>query len=121
MHHDYRTTQQLTRLRELEALRPGTVVMATSSPRPRYFRRVLGGWAACDPYGRTGLQRLLSRELEGWPPVLPSKDLRRPVAVVALPEDLPLEVRAHELADELEDEFDLDGIFRMPSLAWWAA
>lgn len=102
MHNECRTTQQLTRLRELDALRPGTVVMATSSPHPRYFRRVPGGWAASDSFGRTALQTILARELDGWPPVLPSSDLRRPVAVVALPEDLPLEVRRHELAETLE-------------------
>lgn len=120
MHNECRTTQRLTRLRELEALRPGTVVMATSSPHPRYFRRVLGGWAASDAYGRTGLQRLLSAELDGWPPVLPSRDLRRPVAVVALPEDLPLEVRVHELSDELAEDRDLEDVLRLPAMGWAA-
>lgn len=101
MTDERRTAQKLVRLRELEALRPGTVIMANSAPDPRYFRRVPGGWAASDPFGRTALQRILAQELEGWPDVLPTADIRRPVVVVALPDELPPEVRAHELADEL--------------------
>lgn len=99
--HERRTAQKLIRLRELEALRVGTVIMANSAPDPRYFRRVPGGWAASDAFGRTALQRILARELEGWPDVLTTDDIRRPAVVVALPDELPLEVRQHELADEL--------------------
>lgn len=80
--------QILTRLRELDALPFGAVVMATSSPAPRYFRRVAGGWHACGPYGDTALHEQLVRELDGWPVVLPHRDLRRPVAVVARPDEL---------------------------------
>ena len=72
----------LTRLRELDALPLGAVVMATSSPAPRYFRRVAGGWHACGPYGDTALHEQLVRELDGWPVTLAHRDLRRPVAVV---------------------------------------
>lgn len=91
---------RLTRLRELDSLASGTVVMATSNPSPRYFRRVPGGWAACDHAGHTALQRVLAAELEGWPDVLASRDLRRPVSVVALPHELPDDVRRHELRHE---------------------
>lgn len=80
--------QVLTRLRELDALPLGAVVMASSSPAPCYFRRVFGGWHACGPYGDTALHEQLVRELDGWPVVLPHRDLRRPVAVVARPDEL---------------------------------
>lgn len=101
-HTDQQAPTKLTRIRELDGLPHGSVVMATSAPHPRYFRRVPGGWAACDAFGRTALQDVLARELPGWPPVLPSRDLRRPVALVALPDELPLEVRKHELEETLE-------------------
>lgn len=81
--------QILTRLRELDALPHGSVVMATSSPAPCYFRRVPGGWHACTPYGDTSLHEQLVRELDGWPVTLAHRDLRRPVALVARPDDLP--------------------------------
>ena len=84
--------RELRRLRELDALPLGTLVLATSSPAPRYFLRVAGGWHAADARGRTELQAILHRELTGWPPVLQHKDLRRPVYVVAKPDEL------HELA-----------------------
>ena len=81
-------TRQLTRLRELDALPLGTLVLATSSPAPRYFLRVAGGWHAADARGRTELQAILHSELAGWPPVLQHKDIRRPAYVVAHPDEL---------------------------------
>lgn len=89
-----RTThdRELRRLRELDALPLGTLVLATSSPAPRYFLRVAGGWHAADARGRTELQAILYRELDGWPPVLRHEDIRRPAYVVASPDEL------HELA-----------------------
>lgn len=92
-------TTPLVRLRELDALAMGTVIMASSSPVPRYFRRVAGGWAACDAYGCTALQAILHAELDGWPEVLPSHDIRRPAMIVA---------RAGELPDVLP--FRLEGV-----------
>lgn len=85
-----RTThdRKLSRLRELDALPPGTLVLATSSPAPRYFLRVAGGWHAADAHGRTELQTILHDELAGWPPVLRHDDIRRPVYVVANPDEL---------------------------------
>lgn len=80
--------RELRRLRELDALPLGTLVLATSSPAPRYFLRVAGGWHAADARGRTELQAILYRELEGWPPVLRHDDIRRPAFVVAKPDEL---------------------------------
>lgn len=80
--------QVLTRLRELDALPFGSVIMATSSPAPCYFRRVPGGWHACSAYGDTALHEQLVRELDGWPVTLAHRDLRRPVALVARPDEL---------------------------------
>lgn len=97
MTHERRTAQKLVRLRELDALRPGSLIMATSSPAPRYFLRVPGGWHAADAHGCTALQRILAAELEGWPDTLPTSDIRRPVVVVALPEEL--DPALPELAD----------------------
>lgn len=80
--------RELRRLRELDALPLGTLVLATSSPAPRYFLRVAGGWHAADYRGRTELQTILHRELTGWPPVLRHEDIRRPAYVVAKPDEL---------------------------------
>lgn len=80
--------RQLRRLRELDALPLGTLVLATSSPAPRYFLRVAGGWHAADARGRTDLQAILHAELAGWPPVLRHEDIRRPAYVVAKPDEL---------------------------------
>lgn len=91
--------QKLTRLRELHALPVGSVILASSAPDPRYFRRVVGGWHACDAYGDTALHELLVRELDGWPIVLPNCEIRRPVALVARPDDLPRPVLVPELAE----------------------
>lgn len=79
----------LRRLRELEPLPLGTLVLASSNPDPRYFRRVAGGWHACDAHGDTALQAILAADLAGWPDTLEHSDLRRPVAVVATPDELP--------------------------------
>lgn len=87
-------TRELRRIRELSALPTGTLVLATSSPAPRYFLRVPGGWHAADAHGRTDLQRTLASELAGWPDVLSHKDIRRPAYVVARPDELELEVLA---------------------------
>lgn len=88
--HERRTAhdRQLRRLRDLDKLPLGTLVLATSSPAPRYFLRVAGGWHAADAHGSTELHDILVRELAGWPPVLTSRDLRRPVYVVANPDEL---------------------------------
>lgn len=83
-------TRKLTRIRELDALPHGTLVLATSNPHPRYFLRVAGGWHAASATGSTELHDILVRELDGWPPVLPSRDLRRPAYVVAAPHELPV-------------------------------
>lgn len=80
--------RELRRLRELDALPLGTLVLATSSPAPRYFLRVAGGWHAADAHGRTDLQAILHAELSGWPPVLRHGDIRRPAYVVAKPDEL---------------------------------
>lgn len=87
----------MIRLRELEALRPGTLVMAASAPAPRYFLRVHGGWHAADATGGTALQRILHAELIGWPDKLQSIDIRRPATVVAYPDEL--DPALPELAD----------------------
>lgn len=76
----------LRRLRELERLTIGAVVLADSAPEPRYFRRWYGGWLACSPTGNTRLHDRMHAELAGWPLVLPLADIRRPVVVVAVPE-----------------------------------
>lgn len=89
--------QPMTRIRELEAIRPGTLVMATSSPSPRYFLRVSSGWHAADYRGCTALQRILSAELEGWPDALHSSDLRLPAVIVSYPDEL--DPALPELAD----------------------
>lgn len=85
---DERRTAPMIRLRELEQLKPGTLVMASSAPAPRYFLRVHGGWHAADATGCTALQRVLHAELPGWPEKLQSIDIRRPAIVVAYPDDL---------------------------------
>lgn len=74
-------TAHLSRLRELDALPLRTLVLV-SSPEPRYFLRVPGGWHAADARGDTALQDELVRELPGWPETIPSADLRRPVVAV---------------------------------------
>lgn len=88
--HERRTAhdRQLRRIRELDALPLGTLILATSSPAPRYFLRVAGGWHAADAHGSTELHDILVRELAGWPAVLRHKDIRRPVYVVADPHEL---------------------------------
>lgn len=75
-------TATLTRVRELNALKAGTVVKATSSPAPRYFLRWGPGWLACDELGDVALHMDIWAQLDGWPAVLPSRDLRRPVTVI---------------------------------------
>lgn len=84
--------RKLTRVRELNALRAGTLVMVSGTVEPRYFLRAGSGWHAADAYGDTALQDELVRDLAGWPETVPSRDLLRPVYVVAEP---------HELAPEL--------------------
>lgn len=77
---------RLTRLRELDAL-PFRTLVVVNAPSPRYFLRVPGGWHAANALGDTALQDELVRDLPGWPAIIPSKDLRRPVvAVDQLPE-----------------------------------
>lgn len=78
---------RIDRIRELDALPVGTIVRATSSPEPRYFRRYGSGWLACSLDGDTRLHVELWVALDGWPPVLPSSDLRRPATVVCMPDD----------------------------------
>lgn len=85
-----RTDKTLRRLRELDALPLGTLILASSNPDPRYFLRVPGGWHAADAYGDTALQRILAADLTGWPDTLTHDDIRRPVAVVAKPDELPV-------------------------------
>ena len=75
---------ELTRRRELEGRRIGTVVMANSSPLPRYFVRVRGGWQACDLWGDPWVNAELVKDLDGWPEVLDSGEIRLPAIVVAL-------------------------------------
>lgn len=78
--------QKLTRLRELDQLPAGTIVLATSHPEPRYFYRHGSGWLACSALGDVTEHMTLWTQLEGWPACLPSRDLRRPVTVVELAE-----------------------------------
>lgn len=85
-HHD----RKLTRLRDLDALPLGTLVLATSSPAPRYFLRVAGGWKAADAHGSTELHAILYRDLSGWPLVLDHADILRPAYVVASADELQL-------------------------------
>lgn len=82
------TDRTLTRLRELDGLPLGTLVLATSSPAPRYFLRVAGGWHAADPWGSTDLHDSLTADLAGWPRVLSHRDIRRPVYVIGKPDEL---------------------------------
>ena len=77
---------KLTRIRELDKLPAGTIVLATSSPEPRYFLRHSSGWLACSALGDVIEHMELWAQLDGWPVFLQSRDLRRPVAVVALAE-----------------------------------
>lgn len=81
-----RVTATLTRLREMDALPAGSIVRATSSPTPRYFLRWGSGWLACDELGDVAEHMDIWAQLDGWPIVLPSRDLRRPVTVHELPE-----------------------------------
>lgn len=74
--------RRLTRIRELNALREGTLVMVSDTPEPRYFRKAPHGWYAADAHGDTALHHELVRELQGWPETLNSTDLRRPVYVL---------------------------------------
>lgn len=76
------TVQKLTRLRELDQLPAGTIVLATSHPEPRYFYRHGSGWLACSALGDVTEHMTLWTQLEGWPAFLKSRDLRRPVTVV---------------------------------------
>lgn len=90
--HGYRrargrvTVNKLTRIRELNRLPAGTIVLATSHPEPRYFLRHSLGWLACSALGDVTEHMALWTQLEGWPAFLKSRDLRRPVTVVALAE-----------------------------------
>lgn len=77
---------RLTRVRELDDLPAGTIVLATSSPEPRYFLRHRWGWAACSALGDVTEHMELWTQLDGWPAFLKSRDLRRPVIVVELAE-----------------------------------
>lgn len=77
---------RVTRLRELDYLPAGTIVLATSHPEPRYFLRHSSGWLACSALGDVTEHMTLWTQLEGWPAFLPSRDLRRPVTVVELAE-----------------------------------
>ena len=79
-------TVKLTRLREMDALPAGSIVRATSSPAPRYFLRSGSGWLACDELGDVAEHMDIWKQLDGWPIVLPSRDIRRPVTVHELPE-----------------------------------
>lgn len=72
---------RLTTLRQLDRL-PLRSLVLVHAPAPRYFLRVAGGWKAADARGSTGLHDELERDLEGWPAVLESRDLRRPVVVL---------------------------------------
>ena len=76
------TVQKLTRIRELDKLPAGTIVLATSHPEPRYFLRHRSGWLACSALGDVTEHMRMWTQLDGWPPFLPSRDLRRPVTVV---------------------------------------
>lgn len=80
------TVNKLTRLRELDQLPAGTIVIATSHPEPRYFLRHGSGWLACSALGDVTEHMQLWAQLEGWPAFLKSRDLRRPVTVVELAE-----------------------------------
>ena len=80
------TVHKLTRLRELDQLPTGSIVLATSHPEPRYFLRHGSGWLACSALGDVTEHMTLWTQLEGWPAFLTSKDLRRPVTVVELAE-----------------------------------
>lgn len=76
------TVHKLTRLRDLEKQPTGTIVLATSHPEPRYFLRHRSGWLACSALGDVTEHMELWAQLEGWPPFLNSRDLRRPATVV---------------------------------------
>lgn len=77
---------RLTRVRELDDLPAGTIVLATSHPGPRYFLRHCSGWLACSALGDVTEHMRMWAQLDGWPVFLTSRDLRRPVTVVELPE-----------------------------------
>lgn len=81
--------RKLTRVRELDALPVDTLVMVSGTVEPRYFRRAGSGWHAADAHGDTALHDELVRDLSGWPEAVPSRDLLRPVYVVAEPHELP--------------------------------
>lgn len=80
------TVHKLTRLRQLDQLPAGTIVLATSHPEPRYFLRHSSGWLACSALGDVTEHMQLWAQLDGWPVFLQSRDLRRPVTVVELAE-----------------------------------
>lgn len=77
------------RVREMNALPAGCIIRATSSPAPCYFLRAGAGWLACDELGDVTLHMDLWANLDGWPAILPSRDVRRPVTVMAVPHELP--------------------------------
>lgn len=77
---------RVTRVRELDDIPAGTIVLATSHPEPRYFLRHSSGWLACNALGDVTEHMALWTQLDGWPAFLKSKDLRRPVTVVELAE-----------------------------------
>lgn len=82
------------RVREMNALPAGCIIRATSSPAPRYFLRWGSGWLACDELGDVSLHMDLRDQLDGWPKVLPSHEVRRPVTVMAVPHELPERMNA---------------------------
>ena len=82
------------RVRELDQLPAGTIAQATSSPSPRYFLRSGDGWLACTRDGSVALHMELWTQLDGWPHILPSRDLRRPVTVVSVPAPTPERIPA---------------------------
>lgn len=75
------------RVRELDNLPPGSIVQAADpNPSPCYFRRYGSGWLACTADGDTRLHAELWVTLDGWPTVLPTRDIRRPATVVVVPD-----------------------------------
>lgn len=79
----------VVRLRDMDRFPAGSIVRATSSPAPRYFLRWGSGWLACDELGNVAEHMDMWAQLDGWPPVLPSRDVRRPITVMEVPHELP--------------------------------
>src|SRR5699024_9964378 len=76
----------VTRVRELDDIPAGTIVLATSHPEPRYFLRHSSGWLACNARGDVTEHTTMRTQLDRWPAFHNSKDLRRHVTVVELAE-----------------------------------